>query len=111
MMKRFAVIIAFLIFAVNGSRALADCNISPSGSRPEGAIVYNSDYNVLQYCTGTEWKAIVWNAASGGECFNTWAARDSDRFWYDIASSDDGMKLAATTYGDKIQRSDRKSVV
>lgn len=68
MIKRFGVILAFLIFvAADGGRAWADCNIAPSGSRPEGAIVYNSDYNVLQYCAGTQWKAIVWNA-SGSSC-------------------------------------------
>lgn len=98
MMKRLTVILVCLAFFVSGAPALAapqGCEIEPSGTRPKGAIVFNSDHNVLQYCDGTAWKAIAWNLGGEG-CFGEWEARESDRNWSGVASSDDGMKLVAT---------------
>ncbi len=45
-----------MLFAVQ--EALAQCAIQPSGSRPEGTIIYNRDHEVFQGCEGTQWVAL-----------------------------------------------------
>ena len=44
---------AFFFFAVTPAHAACT---SPAGS--DGAVVYNSSFNVLQYCKSTTWKAL-----------------------------------------------------
>lgn len=47
----------------------ADCT---NPSRPEGSVIYNADFNVPQYCNGSEWIAFgaLNPAAGGGNCSN-----------------------------------------
>ncbi|WP_409562649.1 LamG-like jellyroll fold domain-containing protein [Hyphomicrobium sp. MC8b] len=82
-----------LVLGLGASGARADCALEPSGSRPNGAIIKNTDYGVLQYCDGTEWRLLSF----GGEgCFGEWEAHENDRDWSGLASSDDGTKLVAS---------------
>lgn len=65
MMRRFALICGLLFsLTVPAGAAFADCVLTSTGqTRPPGTIVRNTAFNVLQYCAGTEWKAMVWGVA------------------------------------------------
>jgi len=116
MIRRFAATALLLLLMLPRGSARADCLLTSNGQmRPPGAIVYNSGVNVLQYCAGTVWKAMVWNAVGGSGgggssgCFTTWtqglAAPAGMAFYTIVASSDDGTKLAAAVADDYIYTS------
>lgn len=59
--KGWAFLAAFTAVLVVASAAhAADCT---NPSKPEGSMVYNSDYHTMQFCNGTSWVAMggVWN--------------------------------------------------
>lgn len=43
----------------------ANCSL-PSGSAPEGAVLYNTDHHVMQYCNGTNWMRMGPVPGAGG---------------------------------------------
>jgi photosystem II stability/assembly factor-like uncharacterized protein len=102
-------IILVLTLALHNAPARADCTLTSNGqTRPPGTLIYENANNVVLYCAGTVWKALVWNAglgAGGGSCFDTWIARDSNRDWTVIASSADGTKLVAVVENGQIYTS------
>jgi hypothetical protein len=56
--------LALVLIAGAAKNVFADCT---DPDRPEGSIVYNTDYNVHQYCNGIEWVAFgALNPAAGG---------------------------------------------
>ena len=64
-----AFLIALIVILLSAP-AFADCDVSPSGTRPEGAIVYNTDNKVLQYCDGTDWIQMHAPGTGSGGCSN-----------------------------------------
>lgn len=58
-MVRF-ILLGVMIFMLGYiSPAFADCLLTSKGeTRREGTIVYNKDYDVMQACIGTRWKAL-----------------------------------------------------
>lgn len=77
---RFIVISTFL-FLLNTAPALAACSLPDGqGTRPEGQVVYNSNYAVLQVCSGGVWRALhgfdpagVDTGSGGGDACETGA--------------------------------------
>ncbi|WP_409562645.1 hypothetical protein [Hyphomicrobium sp. MC8b] len=67
-MKGARRLIAGMVLAVvlAGGPAFADCDLLSIGeTRPPGAIVFNANHNVVQYCAGTEWKVMVLKSGGG----------------------------------------------
>lgn len=63
------ILVALFALAVPATPARADCNLpSLSETRPPGAIVFNSNHNVVQYCDGTVWRALIFNADADSVC-------------------------------------------
>lgn len=51
--------IALIVILLCARPAQADCILkSLNETRKEGVIVYNKDFDVLQVCTGTKWRAL-----------------------------------------------------
>jgi DNA-binding beta-propeller fold protein YncE len=44
------------LFVADGTNNRVTVYITPAS--PEGAMMYNSDYGVVQYCNGTNWMKI-----------------------------------------------------
>ncbi len=57
--SRLAALVLFCAVLLTGSAAHADC-ANPAGTA--GEIIYNADYNVVQFCNGTNW---ISTASSG----------------------------------------------
>ena len=62
--------VVLILFSCLSPRiAMADC---ANPSLPEASLFYNEDYNVLQYCNGTNWIAMgdINPSAGSGTCAN-----------------------------------------
>ncbi len=59
---RYFLLIFFWLVSFSGL-ALADCS-NPEG--PAGRQMYNSTYNVMQFCNGTDWIGMAGGVSSGG---------------------------------------------
>jgi hypothetical protein len=68
-MKKFLIAAAALSFVLVPALARAACS-NPAGD--EGEMLYNGDYNVMQFCNGTDWIAAgaINPAAGSGTCSN-----------------------------------------
>lgn len=64
---RGLIAVMLLALAFSAAPAHADCDLpSISETRPPGTIVFNANHNVMQYCDGTVWKAMIYKTVEGG---------------------------------------------
>lgn len=77
--------------------------VNGDSAKVDGAIVYNSDHNILQYCAGTEWKAIVWNAEGGpSDCPITGTTDAAVSGGYGAALATDGTYIYGISESDGV---------
>lgn len=51
--------VALLLSAFVQPAYAADCALNDGRLRPPGSIVYNSDFKVMQYCDGADWRTML----------------------------------------------------
>lgn len=61
---RVATLAIFLAVLISSSATYAECLLPSDGTASEGALIYNSDHKVMQYCNGDDWIGI-WGGGGG----------------------------------------------
>jgi hypothetical protein len=106
MTRRLLPLLLLCVFALAPAYAQANCS-GPAGIA--GTIIFNTTFNVMQYCDGTNWinmGGVASNTAAAGSTsavqFNTSNALDADSSYFIWDKTNHRLGIGSTTPGSAL---------